>query len=70
MKGKQILCQDKEPGLWRNIFIVASGISVVREDRDGGLRKHCKESKSVLRSGVEGPKSATLPLLTDESKGF
>ena len=70
LKGEQILCQDKEAGLWRNVFIVASGISVVREDGDGGLRRHCKESKSVLRSGVEGPKSASLPLLTDESKGL
>ena len=30
----------------------------------------CKGSKSVLRSGVEGRKLATLPLLTDESKKF
>lgn len=64
------MCQDKVAGLWRKVFTVASGISVVREDRDGGLRRHCKECKSVLRSGVEEPKSATLPLLTDENKGF
>ena len=64
------MCQDKEPGLWRNVFIVACGISVAREDKDGGLRRLCKGSKSVLRSGVEGPKLATLPLLTDESKKF